>query len=89
MTYSLKDALYLKKYYSDKMVGQYLDDSKQVEIKELIIEQLENDKTRFFVKANGQPLQQVFVFFREIEEAAKMLNLLSPDKVLIELNQIE
>ena len=89
MTYSLNDALLLKQYYSDKMVGQYLDDSKQVEIKELIIEQLENDKTRFFAKANGQPLQQVFVFFREIEEAAKMLNLLSPDKVLIELNQIE
>jgi hypothetical protein len=87
MTYSLKEALLLKEYYSDKMIGQYLHDSKQVKIKEVIIEQLENDNTKFFVKANGQPLRQVFVFFREISEAAKQLGLISPADVLSELNQ--
>lgn len=89
MSYTLKEAKLLVEYYSDKMIGEYLDDSKQVKIKELKIDPVENDSNSFLVRANGHPLQGVAVFFREIGQAAKQLNLPSPEVVLKASNQSE
>ncbi|PZP44364.1 MAG: hypothetical protein DI598_14625 [Pseudopedobacter saltans] len=89
MTYSLNEALYLKEYYSSKMIGRMLDDSTQTLVKEIVIEQLENDKSKFVVKANGQRINGVFILFKEIGSAANQFGLCSPDIVLKDLSQLK
>ena len=86
MPYSFNEAQYLIKYYSDKMIGQYLDIERQVKIKELKSDQLETGKSKYLVRACGQRDQRGILLFKEISETAKLLNLLSPELVLSDLN---
>jgi hypothetical protein len=82
MTYSLKEALLLQKYYSDKMVGQIMDDSTQVKVKSIEIEQLEHDKIKYQVIVKSTLLKNLIVLNRDIITAAKYFKLPLPAVIL-------
>ena len=86
MPYSFNEAQHLLKYYSEKMIGQYLDIERQVKIKELKSDQLKTDKSKYLVRACGQRNHRGILLFKEIGGTAKLLNLPSPELLLLDLN---
>ena len=85
MAYSLHDSQALVKYYSTKMVGEYLDKEKQFKIQKIKADKLNNNE--YLVRACGQRDSRGMLLFKEISQIAKQLNLPSPDEVLSDLNR--
>ena len=86
MSYTLDEANYLIKYYSDKMVGQYLDAEKLYVIKKLQ-KDIQPEISKYLVRACGKRDNKGFLLFLEISEIANRLNLDPPQTVLLGINR--
>ncbi len=73
---------YLIEYYSPLMLGNYLDKEKIFKIKFLKFDQLENDRSRYLIRACTKRDWRGFLLFKEISSIAKELDLPSPEIIL-------
>lgn len=78
MTYSKQEATTLKNYYSPKMIGKVLEESIGCKVDEIEVSPLNNGE--YSMRAICH--HGADIFWREITDAAKVMNLPSPEEVL-------
>ena len=81
MTYSKDDAIALMSFYSDKIIGEILEDSFPLKATHLTLEPHKDG--RYLVQAIC--FREPDVFRMDISDAAKRLNLPLPEDVLREV----
>ena len=80
--YTKEEAQYLIKFYNDKIIGQYLDETKKYKISVLKMIPLYFEKGYYFVEAHCYPLFSLNVYLSSVGSMAEKLGLPSPMEVL-------
>jgi hypothetical protein len=79
MEYSYSEAIILRKYYLEKLIGKKVNDSFENTISEIAIKELPNGK---YVVTPGFWYENRDFIFLEINKVAKKFGLLDPIEVL-------
>lgn len=79
MEYSYSEAVILRKFYLEKLIGKIINDSFENTITEIVIKELPNGK--YMVTPGFWHENENFIFL-EINRAAKKFGLLEPEEVL-------
>ena len=79
MEYNYSEAIILKNYYIDKLIGKRINDSFENTVTEIAIRELDNGK---YLVTPGFWINNADFLYIEINDAVKRFDLLNPIEVL-------
>lgn len=83
MNFTYKEAVSLRNYYYDKMVGKIMENGLDYKVKDIQIDEAQDGTNGYWVRATHKDSMTGNMYFKEISSAAEFLKLESPQNVLL------